>query len=71
MAPAQAPSTCAAEVEAITRSLGSGHAGDPGPGLKGLRSGGSVLIGGDVIATEMKEMVDPVVSSEETLRPAG
>src|SRR3954454_4547186 len=45
----------------------SGHVGDLGPGLKGLGPGGSVLIGGDVIAAEMKEVVDLVMGGEEAL----
>ena len=49
----------------------SGHAADLGPGLKGLGPGGSILIGGDVVAAEMKEVVDLVVSGEETLCLAG
>src|SRR5215217_2427718 len=49
----------------------SGHAGDLGPGLKGLGPGGSILISGDVVAAEMKEVVDLVVSGEETLCLAG
>jgi hypothetical protein len=32
---------------------------------------GSILIGGDVVAAEMKEVVDLVVGGEETLRLAG
>src|SRR5215212_3997553 len=31
----------------------SRHAGDLGPGLKGLGAGGSILVGGDVVAAEM------------------
>jgi hypothetical protein len=34
----------------------SGHAGDLGPALKGLSPGGSILIGGDVVAAERKEV---------------
>ena len=49
----------------------SGHAGDLGPGLKGLGAGGSILISGEVVAAEMKEVVDLVVSREETLCLAG
>src|SRR3954471_367679 len=45
----------------------SGHAGDLGPGLKGLGPGGSVLGGGAVIAAEMEEIVDPVMGGEEAL----
>jgi hypothetical protein len=49
----------------------AGNAGDLGPGLKGLGAVGSILIGGDVVAAEMKEVVDLVVGGEETLRLAG
>src|SRR3982751_4223428 len=45
----------------------SGHAGDLGPGLKGLGPGGSVLGGRAVIAAEMEEIVDPVMGGEEAL----
>ena len=45
-----------------------GHTGDLGPGLEGLGPGGSVLVGWKVIAAEMKEVVDPVVGREKTLR---
>ena len=45
----------------------SGRAGDLGPSLKGLGSGGSILAGGDVVAAEMEEVVDRVVGGEETL----
>src|SRR3954468_19491239 len=49
----------------------SGHAGDRGPGLKGLGPGGSVLAGGEVIAAEVEEIVDPIVGGEEALSLAG
>ncbi len=49
----------------------SGHAGDLGPGLKGLGPGGSVLGSGAVIAAEVEQVVDLVVSGEETLGLAG
>ena len=49
----------------------SGHAGDRGPGLEGLGPGGSILIGSKVVATEMKQVVDLVVSREEALRLTG
>jgi hypothetical protein len=39
--------------------------------LKGLDPGGPILIGGDVVATEMKEVVDLVVGGEGALRLAG
>src|SRR3954471_7933642 len=45
----------------------SGHAGDRGPGLEGLGSGGSILTGGAVIAAEVEEVVDPVMAGEEAL----
>src|SRR5215212_4605947 len=44
-----------------------GHAGDLGPGLKGLGPGGSKLGGREVIAAEVEEIVDPVVGGEEAL----
>src|SRR3954470_10297940 len=49
----------------------SGHAGDRGPGLKGLGPGGSIRAGGAVIAAEVEEIVDPVVGGEEALGLAG
>ena len=49
----------------------SGHAGDLGPGLEGLGPGGSILDGGDVIAAEVEEVVDPIVGGEEALGLAG
>jgi hypothetical protein len=49
----------------------SGHAGDRGPGLEGLGSGGSILTGGEVIAAEVEEIVDLIVSGEEALGLAG
>jgi hypothetical protein len=49
----------------------SGHAGDLGPGLEGLGSGGSVLSGGAVIAAEVEEIVDPIMGGEEALSLAG
>src|SRR5689334_9269325 len=45
----------------------SGHAGDLSPGLEGLSPGGSVLSGGAVIAAEVEEIVDLIVSGEEAL----
>ena len=45
----------------------SSHAGDLGPGMKGLGSGGSILDGGDVIAAEVEEIVDLIVSGEKAL----
>src|SRR3954469_20313272 len=49
----------------------SGHAGDLGPGLEGLGSGGSILGGGAVIAAEVEQVVDLIVSGEEALSLAG
>src|SRR3954451_8916944 len=49
----------------------SGHAGDRGPGLEGLGSGGPILAGCDVIAAEVEEIVDPVMGREEALSLAG
>src|SRR3954451_14675759 len=49
----------------------SGNAGDLGPSLEGLGSGGSVLSGGDVVAAEVKQVVDLIVSGEEALGLAG
>src|SRR4051812_48616781 len=44
----------------------SGHAGDRGPGLKGLGPGGSILGGGDVVAAEVEQVVDLIVSGEKS-----
>jgi hypothetical protein len=49
----------------------SGHAGNFSPGLEGLGPGGSILIGGDVIAAELKEVVDLAMGGEEALCLAG
>ena len=49
----------------------SGHADDLSPALKGPGPGGSIIAGGDVVAAEMKEVVDLVVGGEEALRLAG
>src|SRR5215203_4134276 len=49
----------------------SGHAGDLGPGLEGLGSGGSILDGREVIAAEVEQVVDPIVGGEEALSLAG
>ena len=51
----------------MERLCPSGHAGDRGPGLEGLGSGGSILTGGEVIAAEVEEVVDLIVSGEEAL----
>jgi hypothetical protein len=45
----------------------SGNAGDLGPDLEGLGPGGSILDGGDVVAAEVEQIVDPVMSAEEAL----
>jgi hypothetical protein len=42
-----------------------GNPGDFGPGLKGLGPGGSILAGGEVIAAEVKEVVDLIVGGEK------
>ena len=54
-----------------TASCGSVDARDLSPDREGLRADGSVLAGGEVIAVEMKEVVDLVVGGEEPLRLAG
>ena len=48
-----------------------GYAGDLRPGLKGLGAGGSILIGGDMVAAEIEEVVDLIVGGEKTLCLAG
>src|SRR3954466_6396949 len=55
----------------MERLCPSGHAGDRGPGLEGLGSGGSILAGGAVIAAEVEHVVDLIVSGEEALSLAG
>src|SRR3954469_3742279 len=45
----------------------SGHAGDLGPSLKGLGSGGPILAGGGGIAAEVEEIVDLIGGGEEAL----
>jgi hypothetical protein len=49
----------------------NGNAGDLGPGLEGLGSGGSILVGGEVIAAEVEQVVDLIVSGEEALGLTG
>jgi len=49
----------------------SGDAVDLGPNLKGLGPGGSILDGWNLVAAEMEEVVDPVVSGQEALCLAG
>src|SRR3954466_12558204 len=51
----------------MERLCPSGHAGDRGPGLEGLGPGGAILAGGEVIAAEVEEIVDPVMGGEEAL----
>jgi hypothetical protein len=46
---------------------GNRDVGDLGPDREGSRAGASVLGGGDVIATEVEEVVDLVVRGEEPL----
>jgi hypothetical protein len=48
-----------------------GNAGDLGPGLKRLALGCSILFSGQVVAAEMKEVVDASMGGEKTLRLAG
>ena len=48
----------------------SGHGGDLGPGLEGLGPGGSILVGGEVIAAEVEQVGNLIVSGEEALRLA-
>jgi len=55
------------KAETLTALCRGGHAGDRGPGLKGLGPGGSVLGGRAVIAAEGEEIVDPVMGEEEAL----
>src|SRR3954470_22696369 len=45
----------------------SSHAGDLGPGLKGLGPGGSGLGGRAVTAAEVEEVVEPVMGGAERL----
>jgi hypothetical protein len=45
----------------------SDNTGDLGPRLKGLGPGGSILVGGEVIAVEVKEVVDPGVGGKKAL----
>ena len=49
----------------------SGHAGDLGPGLKGLGSGGSRLGGRAVIAAKVEQVADLVVGGEKALGLTG
>jgi hypothetical protein len=52
-------------------SCGSLGTSDLGPDRERLRPDGSVLGGREVIAVEMEEVVDLVMSREEPLRLAG
>src|SRR5215204_2070402 len=49
----------------------SGHGGDLGPGLEGLGPGGSIRVGGEVIAAEVEQVVDLIVGGEKALSLAG
>src|SRR5215207_10072533 len=49
----------------------SDHAGDLGPGLEGLGPGGSILVGGEVIAAEGEQVIDLIVSGEKALGLTG
>src|SRR3954447_10641949 len=51
----------------LFKSGQSGHTGDLGPGLEGLGPGGSILAGRAVIAAEVEQVVDLIVSREEAL----
>src|SRR3954451_13961131 len=51
----------------LFKSGQSGHTGDLGPGLEGPGPGGSVLGGRAVIAAEVEQVVDLIVSREEAL----
>src|ERR1700757_3749208 len=55
----------------VLRLCQSGRTGDLRPGLKGLGPGSSILIGGDVIAAEVEQIVDPLMGGEEAVRLAG
>src|SRR4051812_31791899 len=59
------------EGQSHERLCPSGNAADLGPGLEGLGSGGSILVGGDVIAAEVEQVVDLIVSREEALSLTG
>src|SRR3712207_4194600 len=52
---------------ARSSSRGSNPA-DVGPHLERMRPCGAVLVGGDVVAAEVEEIVDLVVGGEEALR---
>ena len=52
-------------------SCRGGHAGNLSPDLKGTGPGGSILGGGAVIAAEIKQVIDLIMSGEEALGLAG
>ena len=49
----------------------SSHAGDLSPSLEGLGSGGSIPGSGDVVAAEVEEVGNLIVSGEEALNLTG
>src|SRR3954447_22346735 len=55
---------------ARSSSCGSNPA-DVGPHLERLGPCGSILVGGDVVAAEMKKVIDLVMGGEETLCLSG
>ena len=70
----EAPSICLPKIAkdgTLPILRGSRDTADLGPMLESLRPCGSVFGGGNVIAAEMKEVVDRVVSREEPLRLPG
>ena len=50
-----------------SRSGDEGSAGDLAPGLKGTVTGGTVIVGGQEVATELEEVVDLALAGEEPL----
>ena len=52
-------------------SRSDGYAANLRPDLKGMGPGVSMLGGGEVIATEMEQVVDRLVSRQEPLRLTG
>src|SRR5687768_1567503 len=74
VAVAVAPSTCRPKIARsgmLPALCGNRDTGDLDPDHESLRADASVLGGGDVIAAEMKEVVDLVMSREEPLRLTG
>jgi hypothetical protein len=72
----KAPSTYLTVVETTHAArtgpqCGGNNAGDLGPYLEGVGSGGSILGGGEVIAAEKKQVADLIVGREEALCLAG